>query len=202
MARLFQQPKLVVASHNNGKIIEISDLLKDFSVNIVSSAALKLQEPIEDGDSFIANAKIKALSAATASGLPALADDSGLCVHALNNQPGIYSARLAGPDKNFITAMEHIHHQLGEQKNRRAHFVSALALCWPDGHMETVEGSVHGALVWPLRGTHGFGYDPMFMADGYELTFGEMDPDQKHQISHRADAFKQLVDACFNPRPA
>jgi len=202
MARLFQEPKLVVASHNNGKIIEISDLLKDFNINVVSSASLNLEEPVEDGDSFIANAKIKALSASSASGLPALADDSGLCVHALNNQPGIYSARLAGPDKNFMIAMEQIHHKLDGQNNRRAHFVSALALCWPDGHMETVEGSVHGTLVWPMRGIQGFGYDPMFMADGYDITFGEMTPDQKHQISHRADAFKQLVDACFNPRPA
>jgi len=195
--RPFQEKKLVVASHNSGKIQEINDLLQPFAVDVVSSAALGLEEPVEDGESFIANARIKANSAARLSGLPALADDSGLCVHALGNEPGIYSARWAGADKNFNRAMEMIENKLTGLDDRRAHFVSALALCWPDGHMETFEGHVYGDLVWPPRGDRGFGYDPIFVADGYDITFAEMEPGLKHRISHRADAFRQLVDNCF-----
>jgi len=197
MARNFQDPKLVIASHNPGKVREIGDLLVEFGTEVVSAGDLGLAEPIEDGETFMANATIKAHAAANASGIPALADDSGLCVHALDNQPGIYSARWAGPKKDFAVAMEKVERELGNNADRGGHFVCALALAWPDGHLEAFEGRCDGTLVWPPEGDKGFGYDPIFRPDGYEITFGNFDPAAKHKISHRADAFRQLVAACF-----
>jgi XTP/dITP diphosphohydrolase len=197
MARTFLADTLVIASHNPGKVREIADLLSPFGVEVVSAAALDLPEPIEDGDSFEANAAIKAHAAAKASGLPALADDSGLAVEALGGEPGIHSARWAGPDKDFMAAMEKVEAGLTGKANRRAHFACVLALAWPDGHLESFEGRVDGTLVWPPRGDKGFGYDPIFVADGYDTTFGEMDPAKKHTLSHRAAAFRKLVAACF-----
>ena len=197
MARRFASPRLVIASHNPGKVREIAELLLPFGVEVVSAATLGLAEPPEDGDSFVANAEIKARAAARASALPALADDSGLAVEALAGAPGIYSARWAGPDKDFDAAMRTIEDKLKGGSNRRARFIAALALCWPDGHCETFEGTVSGTLVWPPRGDRGFGYDPVFLPDGGRETFGEMDPTAKHAISHRAAAFGKLVAACF-----
>lgn len=190
---------LVVASHNEGKVREIRDLLTPFGLELSSAGELFLPEPEETGETFQANAELKALAAAKASGHPALADDSGLCVEALNGQPGIYSARWAGPQKDFDFAMEKIRLGLIEEGtlDTRAYFICGLALAWPDGHVEYFEGRVDGELTWPPRGEKGFGYDPMFIPNGYEETFGEMDPEKKHAMSHRADAFRQLVDACF-----
>jgi len=192
--------RLVIASHNPGKVREIAALLGPFGIEPVSAAALGLPEPDETGTSFIANAELKARAAADLSGLPALADDSGLCVEALNGDPGIFSARWAGPAKDFGLAMRLVHQALakaGADAGRDAHFVCALALAWPDGHLESFEGRVDGILVWPPRGDHGFGYDPMFQPLGHDITFGEMDPDAKHAMSHRADAFRKLVAAVF-----
>lgn len=199
MARLFAEQKLVVASHNAGKVREIGDLLRPFNIETISAGDLNLPEPVEDGDSFVANAELKARAAAKASGLPALADDSGLVVHALGGDPGIYSARWAGPTKDFAIAMQKVEDALehAEATDRSAHFTCVLSLCWPDGHCESFEGQVHGVLVWPPRGDRGFGYDPVFIPEGGAQTFGEMDPVAKHAISHRADAFRQLLDACF-----
>ncbi|NQU59966.1 MAG: RdgB/HAM1 family non-canonical purine NTP pyrophosphatase [Rhodospirillales bacterium] len=201
MTRLFTESTLVIASHNPGKVREFGDLLARFDVRVVSASDLGLEQPIEDGKTFAANAELKARAAAKAANLPALADDSGLAVAALGGDPGIYSARWAGPEKDFGEAMRKLEAALRGQDDRRAKFVCALALCWPNGetggHLEAFEGAVSGSLVWPPRGDNGFGYDPVFVADGYDLTFGEMDPDKKHQISHRADAFRKLVDACF-----
>lgn len=192
--------KLVIASHNPGKVREIGELLGPHGVQTVSAGELGLPEPDETGTTFVANAELKARQAADLSGLPALADDSGLCVEALNGDPGIFSARWAGPGKDFGDAMRLIEQKLermGEDIGRDAHFVCALSLAWPDGHVESFEGRVDGVLVWPPRGERGFGYDPMFVANGFEHTFGEMDPEAKHRISHRADAFAQLVAAVF-----
>ena len=195
--RKFTGDTLVLATHNKGKVVEIAALLAPFAVTVKSAGELNLPEPDETEDSFIGNAKLKALAAATASGLPALADDSGLCAHALNGDPGIYSARWAGPTKDFKIAMAAVHEKLGDAADRGAHFISALALAWPDGHCETFEGRIDGILVWPARGANGFGYDPMFVPDGFDITFGEMDPAAKHAMSHRARAFAQLVACCF-----
>ena len=196
MARRIEGGRLVIASHNPGKVREIGELLEGFRVEVISAGDLGLDEPEETGATFVANAELKALAAAKASGLPALADDSGLAVDALNGEPGIYSARWAGPDKDFNVAMQRVEDELGD-RDRRAKFVCALALAWPDGHVETVEGTVSGELVWPPRGDRGFGYDPIFIADGYVVTFGEMEPATKHAISHRADAFRKLTALCF-----
>lgn len=192
--------KLVIASHNEGKVREIRALLAPYGVEPVSAGSLGLPEPAETGTTFIANAELKARAAADLSGLPALADDSGLAVEALNGEPGIFSARWAGEHKDFGLAMRLVHERLveaGPEAGRDAHFVCALSLCWPDGHIESFEGRVDGLLVWPPRGTQGFGYDPVFQALGREITFGEMEPDAKHAISHRADAFRKLVAAVF-----
>ncbi len=197
MARRFDAPRLVLATHNPGKVREIGALLDPFGVDVVSAGELGLPEPVEDGETFVANALIKSRAAAEASGIPALADDSGLCVHALDGEPGIHSARWAGPDKDFMMAMGRIEELLGDRVDRRAHFVCVLALSWPDGHDEVFEGAVHGTLEWPPRGEKGFGYDPMFVPEGRNVTFAEMDPDRKHEISHRADAFRKLVSGCF-----
>jgi XTP/dITP diphosphohydrolase len=198
-ARKFTEKSLVVASHNAGKVREIRELLADFGIETVSASDLGLPEPEETGETFQANAELKALAAAVASGKPALADDSGLCVEALNGAPGIYSARWAGPQKDFDFAMERVRLGLVEEGtlNTKAWFIAGLALAWPDGHVDYFEGRVDGELVWPPRGLKGFGYDPMFVPKGYEETFGEMDPEKKHAMSHRAHAFRQLVDACF-----
>lgn len=197
MARKFAGGKLVIASHNKGKVREIQDLLAPFGAEVISAGALGLAEPVEDGATFVANAEIKALAAATASGLPALADDSGLCVHALDNQPGIYSARWAGPDKDFALAMAEVQKGLDGAIDLSAHFACALTIAWPDGHMESFEGTVQGAMTWPPRGDKGFGYDPTFVPEGFDATFAQMDPAQKHAMSHRARAFEKLVQACF-----
>jgi XTP/dITP diphosphohydrolase len=197
MARKFTESKLVLASHNPGKVAEIAELLAPLGIEVLSAGDLGLDEPIEDGATFIANADIKSRAAAQASGLPALADDSGLAVHALDGDPGIYSARWAGPDKDFTLAMGKVNAALDDSSDRSAHFVCALSLCWPDGHTETFEGHFHGYLVWPPRGDNGFGYDPLFQPEHHKETCGEMDPAQKHQISHRAIAFEKLLAACF-----
>jgi len=205
--RLFTAGKLVVASHNEGKVVEIRDLLEPFGVETASAAELGLPEPEETGTTFKANAELKALAAATAADMPALADDSGLAVDALGGEPGIYSARWAQTEegRDFTFAMTRVEQELcdrngGPEGNRRASFICALSLAWADGHVETFEGSVSGDLVWPGRGTRGFGYDPVFLPDGHKITFGEMEPAAKHAISHRADAFAQLIDACFDKR--
>jgi XTP/dITP diphosphohydrolase len=188
--------RLVIASHNPGKVEEIETLLAPRGVLTIGAAALGLPEPEETGATFEANAELKARAAAEASRLPALADDSGLVVPALEGAPGIYSARWAGPAKTFRIAMQRVHRELG-QRDRRAHFVAVLALAWPDGAIATFRGEIYGRLTWPPRGERGFGYDPIFVPDGYDQTFGEIDPEHKHRISHRARAFAQLVEACF-----
>lgn len=207
---MFNINRLVIATHNPGKLREMHDLLAPFKIDAVSAGDLGLPEPEETGTTFVANAAIKAEAAAAASQLPALADDSGLCVDALNGDPGIYSARWAGPEKDFGGAMRRILRMLDEREvpiaERRGHFVSALVLAWPDGRQVTVEGKVFGQLVEP-RGTLGFGYDPMFLPDGHTRTFGEMSADEKHGIptdggealSHRARAFQQLIRDVFVP---
>lgn len=199
MARRFSGDRLVLASHNAGKVREIADLLGPFGVTIVSAAELGLPEPEETGQTFIANAELKARAASLPTQLPALADDSGLVVPALDGAPGVLSARWAGPNKDFRSAMERVRTRLTTigDADSRAYFVCALSMAWPDGHTETFEGFVHGRLVFPPRGSQGFGYDPIFIADGRHLTFGEMNPAEKHRISHRADAFRQFVAACF-----
>ena len=191
--------QLVIASHNAGKVREIAELLGPHGVEPISAGELDLPEPEETGTTFVANAELKARIAADLSGLPALADDSGLCVDALGGDPGIFSARWAGESKDFDLAMRLVEDRLNEEPDmaRSAHFVCALALAWPDGHVEWFEGRVDGTLVWPPRGGNGFGYDAMFLPDNGAQTFGEMDAATKHAISHRADAFRQLVAAVF-----
>jgi XTP/dITP diphosphohydrolase len=192
MTRPFTGDRLVIASHNPGKVVEIAELLAPLAIEVVSARALGLPEPEETGDSFEANAALKARAATAGSGLPALADDSGLVVPALGGAPGIYSARWAGPEKDFAAAMARVERELGH-RDRSAHFVAVLALAWPDdGDVALFRGEVAGRLVWPPRGDRGFGYDPMFLPEGGAETFGEMDPTAKHRISHRARAFAKL----------
>jgi len=188
---------LVLASHNPGKLGEIQALVQPFGIAVVSAAALGLAAPEEDAPDFAGNARRKALAASRATLLPALADDSGFCLAALDGAPGIYSARWAGPTGDFSSAMARVEQEIAGNPDRRAWFISALALAWPDGHTETFIGRVDGTAVWPPRGTHGFGYDPMFQPDGSALTFGEMTPGQKHLMSHRARAFTELSAACL-----
>ena len=195
--RRFTGDTLVIASHNKGKVREIADLLSAYVKHFPSADELGLPEPEETEATFIGNAALKARAAATGSGKPALADDSGLVVPALGGAPGIYSARWAGPERDFGMAMRRVETELGS-KDATAHFVCALALAWPDGHIETVAGEVHGRLIFPPRGDRGFGYDPIFIPNGHDTTFGEMDPDAKHRISHRADAFRKLAARCFS----
>ncbi|WP_375427029.1 RdgB/HAM1 family non-canonical purine NTP pyrophosphatase [uncultured Sphingomonas sp.] len=198
--RKLQPGKLVIASHNPGKVREIRALLGPHGVEPVSAAELDLPEPEETGTSFVANAELKARAAADLSGLPALADDSGLCVEALGGDPGIFSARWGGEDKDFGEAMRRVEAAIaatGPDASRDAHFICVLSLAWPDGHAESFEGRVDGTLVHPPRGDLGFGYDPMFVLNGMTETFGEIDPDHKHGVSHRALAFEQLVAAVF-----
>jgi XTP/dITP diphosphohydrolase len=211
--RRLRAGRLVIASHNEGKVREIAELLGPYGIEPVSAAELDLPEPDEIGATFVDNADLKARQAADLAGLPALADDSGLCVDALDGRPGIHSARWAlvdpkvppgaGPGeiqggRDFGRAMERVHAELlevDEEAGRNAHFVCALCVCWPDGRAESFEGRVDGILVWPPRGKNGFGYDPMFQPIGYGQTFGEMNPDEKYAISHRAAAFRKLVAA-------
>ncbi len=189
--------RLVLASHNKGKLREIEALLRPHGVDVVSAGDMGLPEPVEDAPDFAGNARIKALAAATATGLPALSDDSGFCVAALNGDPGVLSARWAGESKDFAAAMALVHERMGDTSDHAAWFVAALCLAWPDGHTETFLGRIDGTVVWPPRGTRGFGYDPMFVPEGRSVTFGEMDPDEKHAISHRARAFAQILASCF-----
>ena len=200
---------VVIATHNPGKLAEMRDLLAPYGIAATSAAELNLAEPDETGKTFAANAHIKALAAAKATGQAAFADDSGLCVDALGGEPGIYSARWAGPDKDFRGAMNQIQTLLIEKgatapEQRRAHFIAALCLAWPDGHTEEFEGRVDGVIVWPPKGTAGFGYDPLFLPDGHNRTFGEMTAEEKHGLppkgmglSHRARAFVKLAAACL-----
>lgn len=199
MARMFTEDELVIASHNDGKLREIAALFDDRSFLVTSAKTYDLPEPDETEDSFLGNAALKARATAAATGKPALADDSGLVVPALNGAPGIYSARWAGPKGDFILAMQKVESSLAATggKDRRAHFICALVLCWPDGHEEGFEGRIDGALVWPPRGQNGFGYDPIFVAEGHDMTFGEMEPQVKLAMGHRARAFARLVEACF-----
>ncbi len=195
--RQFSGSKLVIASHNQGKVREIGDLLQPYNVETVSAATLGLEEPEETGKTFTANAELKARLASKVAKLPALADDSGLVVPALQGDPGIYSARWAGPEKDFDKAMHLVECRLKNSSDRDAYFVAVLALCWPDGHSENFIGRVYGTLVWPKRGSLGFGYDPMFLPKGSTKTFGEMEPGLKHSTSHRSKAFEKLTSACF-----
>jgi XTP/dITP diphosphohydrolase len=188
--------KLVLASHNKGKLREIEALLRPLGIAVVSAGDLGLPEPVEDAPDFAGNARIKAVAAAIASGLPALSDDSGFCVAALNGAPGVLSARWAGPAKDFGHAMATVHERIGTNPDSRAWFVAALCVAWPDGHTETFLGRIDGTVVWPPRGDNGFGYDPMFVPAGSEQTFGEIDPAEKHAVSHRARAFAQVLASC------
>jgi XTP/dITP diphosphohydrolase len=189
--------RLLLASHNRGKLREIAALMAPYGIETISAADLGLPEPEETAPDFAGNARLKALAAATASGLPALADDSGFCVAALGGQPGIYSARWAGPDRDFSQAMARVHREVADNPDRRAWFICALCLAWPDTETATFQGRVDGAYTWPPRGTHGFGYDPVFVPLGATLTFGEMAPAEKHSGSHRARAMAQLAASCL-----
>ena len=204
--------RLVIATHNPGKLWEMRDLLAPYQVEAISAGEMALHEPDETGTTFRDNARLKAEAAANATGLPAFADDSGLVVEALDGAPGIHSARWAGPNRDFAYGMEKIEEQLQARgavtpEQRKAHFISALCVAWPDGHAEEFEGRVDGVLVWPPRGPRVFGYDQMFLPDGYERTFGEMSGEEKHGLppfgdglSHRARAFLKLAEACLGKR--
>jgi len=201
--------KAVIATHNAGKLREMQELLAPFGVEAVSAGELGLPVPAETGHMFAENAAIKAHAAAKATGLPAISDDSGLCIDALDGAPGLFTADWAGPGKDFYAAMSRVERELQKRgaTDRRAHFVSALVVAWPDGHEELFEGRVFGQVIWPPRGTQGFGYDPMFQPDGFEETFGEMPPERKHGIdwsrpeagalSHQARAFVKLAEGCL-----
>lgn len=201
--RKFSGDRLLVATHNAGKLEEIADLLRPYGINVVGAAELKLPEPVETENNFIGNARIKAHAAAQSTGLPALADDSGIAIDALNGAPGVYTADWAETPngRDFELAMTRAHDAL-EAANapfpRTAQFCCTLVLAWPDGHDEVFEGVMRGQVVWPMRGDQGHGYDPIFQPDGYDLTFGEMDRWEKNRISHRSDAFRKLVADCFD----
>ncbi len=207
--RKLEPGRVVVASHNKGKVREINELLAPFGYDVVSASELDLPEPEETGVTFEENAALKAVAAATAANLPALADDSGFCVDALGGDPGIYSARWAGPDKDFAMAMRTIEEKLQAAgatapEDRRGSFVAVLCLAWPDGHREFFRGEVEGDIVWPPQGTQGFGYDPIFRPDGETRTFGDMTSDEKHggrgdtpALSHRARAFRLFAASCI-----
>ena len=202
MRRRFREGRLLVATHNRGKLEEIANLLESFDISVISAGDLGLAEPAETENSFVGNARIKAHAAARASGLPALADDSGIAVEALGGAPGVYTADWAETPagRDFVMAMERVRAELEAAQApfpRRARFCCALVLAWPDGHDEVFEGSVSGEVVWPMRGERGHGYDPIFRPDGHDMTFGEMDRWQKNRISHRADAFRKLIEGCF-----
>ncbi|MBL8807256.1 MAG: RdgB/HAM1 family non-canonical purine NTP pyrophosphatase [Rhodospirillales bacterium] len=190
--------RLVVATHNKGKLAEMADLLRPYGLDCVSAGSLGVAEPDETGTTFEANAALKARHTATATRLPALADDSGICVTALDGDPGVFTANWAGPRRDFARAMRMVEAALDGAKDRSAKFVSVLALAWPDGDVELFRGEVEGTLVWPPRGTRGFGYDPVFVPAGHSVTFGEMDPALKHTMSHRAVAFAKFKAACLD----
>jgi len=206
--RKLKPGKLIIASHNQGKVREIRALLAPFGIEPVSAGELDLPEPEETGTTFAENALLKARASAEGANCVALSDDSGLCVTALNGAPGVFTADWAeadtyegGPGRDWYMAMGKVEgklSELGSDTDRSAHFVCTLALAWPDGHSEVFEGRVQGNLIWPPRGTLGFGYDPVFQPIGFEQTFAELDPQQKHDMSHRADAFNKLVKACFD----
>ena len=205
VARMFVEDELVIATHNDGKAREIAELLGDYVPKFSTSKELKLPDPPETAKTYVGNAEIKARSAMRHSGKAALADDSGLSVKALGGDPGIYSARWAEQEdgsRDFYMAMDKIRTLLEEGGHRdfRAAFVCVLSLAWPDGHIESFEGKVEGVLTFPPRGDKGFGYDPIFVPHGHTETFAEMEPNQKHAISHRKDAFEQMVEACFTAR--
>ncbi|WP_227269176.1 RdgB/HAM1 family non-canonical purine NTP pyrophosphatase [Roseobacter weihaiensis] len=202
MTRKFDGTRILIATHNAGKLEEMEQLFAPHGVEVVGAAEMKLAEPVETEDSFIGNARIKARAAVEATGLPALADDSGIEVEALDDAPGVYTADWAETPKgrDFILAMTKTH-ELLEAANaphpRKARFRATLVLAWPDGHEEVFDGRVNGTLVWPMRGAVGHGYDPMFQPDGYDITFAEMDPAEKNRVSHRADAFQKLIAGCL-----
>ena len=200
--KLLRGSKLVVATHNPGKVVEINTLIAPYGLEAIAAGALGLPEPDETGTMFASNARIKARAAADAAGLPALADDSGLCIDALDGAPGIFSARWGGTSKDFSAAMERVNRELELRgarlpSDRSAHFVSALCLSWPGGEDQIFEGRAFGEVVWPPRGNLGFGYDPIFVPDGYKQTFGELDAAEKDRISHRARAFDKFMRACL-----
>lgn len=201
--RRFESDTLVVATHNEGKLRELRPLLEPLGIKLYSAKDMELPEPEETEGTFAGNALLKARAATRGSGHVALADDSGLAVQALCGAPGVHSARWAidrddpTAERDFQRAMERVNRELGHNENRKARFICTIALCWPDGHEEYVEGMIDGTLVWPPRGDKGFGYDPMFLPDGYDQTFGEMDPAEKEKISHRRIAIEKILDKCF-----
>jgi len=202
MTRKFEGDRILVATHNKGKLEEIADLLKPFGVEVVGAAGMGLPEPVEDGTTFVENARIKAHAAAKATGLPALSDDSGIEIDALDKAPGVYTADWAETEsgRDFVMAMTKSHDLLvksGAPEPWTARFCCTLVLAWPDGHDEVFPGKMEGRVVWPMRGEQGHGYDPIFQPEGYDVTFGEMDRWEKNKISHRADAFRKFVDGCF-----
>ena len=197
MPRKFTEDVLVLATHNKGKIKEIGKMLEPYVPSFKDAGTLGLSEPEETGKTFEDNAILKARAAVSETGFPALADDSGLSVHALGGEPGIYSARWAGPERDFTLAMSKVHEKLGDAPDRSASFVCVLALAWPDGHVETVRENCDGALIWPPVGDGGFGYDPIFVPESYTHSFAELGDDVKRKISHRAKAFQSLVEQCF-----
>lgn len=202
MMRKFSGDTLLVATHNRGKLEEIANLLEPFGISVVSAGDMNLPEPAETEDSFVGNARIKAHAAAKATGLPALSDDSGITIDALNGAPGVYTADWAETPngRDFVMAMAKTWEKLeavAAPEPRLAQFRCTLVLAWPDGHDEVFEGVMPGRVVWPMRGSQGHGYDPIFQPDGFDITFGEMDRWQKNEISHRADAFRKLVEGCF-----
>ncbi len=202
MTRKFTGDRLLVATHNAGKLVEIADLLKPYGVSVVSAAEMNLPEPVEDGTTFVHNARLKAHAAAKATGLPALSDDSGIEIDALNGAPGVYTADWAETPngRDFVKAMTRAHDELvasGAPQPWTARFCCTLVLAWPDGHDEVFPGTMEGQVVWPMRGDQGHGYDPVFQPQGHDITFGQMDRFEKNRISHRADAFAKLVTGCF-----
>ena len=202
MTRRFEGDRLLVATHNTGKLEEIADLLKPYGVTVVGAAEMDLPEPVEDGTTFVENARIKAHAAAKATGLPALSDDSGIEIDALDKAPGVYTADWAETPqgRDFVMAMTKSHEKLvgtGAPQPWTARFCCTLVLAWPDGHDEVFPGVMEGQVVWPMRGDQGHGYDPIFQPEGYDVTFGEMDRWEKNRISHRADAFRKFVAGCF-----
>ena len=202
MTRKFEGKQLLVATHNKGKLEEISALLEPFGVSVVGAADMDLPEPVEDGKTFVENARIKAHAAAQATGLPALSDDSGIEIDALDGAPGVYTADWAETEtgRDFVMAMTKAHDELVKSDAPQpwaARFCCTLVLAWPDGHDEVFPGVMPGKVVWPMRGSQGHGYDPIFVPEGYDVTFGEMDRWEKNRISHRADAFRKFVAGCF-----
>ena len=197
--RVFEGKKLVIASHNKGKVREIKELLKPLNIQILSAHELQITEPIEDGLTFEENALIKSKFVSKETGLPCISDDSGICFKDLNDEPGIYSARWSGEEKNFDLAMLKVHKAIKKiiKPNLKCNLVCSLSICWPDQFDVTVSGSVDGFFTWPPRGQNGFGYDPIFTPVGYKKTYGELEPQFKHSISHRSIAFNKLIDICF-----